>query len=337
MNFIKIFNMLDKGQTLEVVKVDINTDIEWKEFVRNQYNIFYDDKFLGYHKAFGKEINWHHLKIKIHGTNRVYAIITGNEDSETKTFNSCHGVSIGGFLWKQKINLVEYFQIIDVFKSYLKQNGFKKCTLTVPPFLYLTSRNEENDYALFKSGFKLTNVSITNVVDLDDFNHNKISYTVYKQVVKQQSEEISYEMIENTEKDDLQSLYELLRRDRELKGAIPTHTREELLYLKQVLPDNIRIFQALVNAELAGICVLFVINKNIILNFYLAASEKYKDSTVMKNLLLHTIEWSAEKNFLYYDIGTSDVNGKLLEGLFKFKKRFSAHGFLRKNFELNLE
>ena len=73
------------------------------------------------------------------------------------------------------------------------------------------------------------------------------------------------------------------------------------------------------------------------MNFYLAASEKYKDSTVMKNLLLHTIEWSAEKNFLYYDIGTSDVNGKLLEGLFKFKKRFSAHGFLRKNFELNLE
>ena len=72
------------------------------------------------------------------------------------------------------------------------------------------------------------------------------------------------------------------------------------------------------------------------MNFYLAAGEEYKDSTVMKNLLLRTIEWSAENGYKFYDIGTSDVNGKLLEGLFKFKKRFSAHGFLRKNFEINL-
>lgn len=329
--------MLDKGQELEVVKVDVSTDIEWKEFVRNQYNIFYDDKFLSYHGAFDKKINWHHLKIKIKGTNRVYAIITGAEDSDGSVFVSCTGVSFGGFLWKHKINLVEYFQLIKVFKEYLRTNGFKICRLTVPPFMYLTSRNEENDYALLKSGFVLKNVSITNVVDLDDFSHNKISYTVYKQVVKQQSEDFSYEMVEDVEKDKLHNLYDLLKRDRELKGAVPTHTREELLYLKKNMPDNIKIFQTSLNGELAGICVLFVINKNIILNFYLAAAEKYKDSTVMKNLLLHTIEWSAENEFLYYDIGTSDVNGKLLEGLFKFKKRFSAHGFLRKNFELNLE
>ena len=87
---------------------------------------------------------------------------------------------------------------------------------------------------------------------------------------------------------------------------------------------------------MAGICVLFVINKSIILNFYLAAAERFKDTTVMKNLLLHTIEWSAENSYEFYDIGTSDVNGKLLDGLFKFKKRFSAHGYLRKNFEINL-
>jgi hypothetical protein len=329
--------MLDKGQELEVVKVDINTDIEWKEFVRNQYNIFYDDKFLNYHNVFGKNINWHHLKIKIKGTNRVYAIITGAEDVESSAFISCTGVSFGGFLWKHKINLVEYLQLIDAFKKYLEENNFKVCRLTIPPFMYLTSHNEENDYALLKSGFDLKNVSITNVIDLDDFNHNKISYTVYKQVVKQQTEEFSHELIEDVEKDDLQNLYDLLKRDRELKGAVPTHSREELIYLKKSLPDNIKIFEAKSEGELAGICVLFVINKNIILNFYLAAAEKYKDSTVMKNLLLHTIEWSAENGFLYYDIGTSDVNGKLLEGLFKFKKRFSAHGFLRKNFELNLE
>ncbi|MBX7046688.1 MAG: GNAT family N-acetyltransferase [Ignavibacteria bacterium] len=328
--------MLDKGQSLEVVKCDIANDIEWKEFVRNQYNLFYDDKFLNYHNAFGKHFNWHHLKIKIKDTNRVYALITGTLENDGKTFVSCNGVSFGGFLWKHKINVVEFFQIIDAFKNYLRENKITQCRLTVPPFIYLTSRNEENDYALYKSGFEIKNVSITNIVDLDDFNHNKISYTVYKQVVKQQADEIEYELIENIEPDGLVDMYDLLKKDRELKNAVPTHTREELIYLKINLPESIKIFQAKINGKLAGICVLFVINKNIILNFYLAAAEEYKDSTVMKNLLLRTIEWSAENGYKFYDIGTSDVNGKLLEGLFKFKKRFSAHGFLRKNFEINL-
>lgn len=328
--------MLEKNQSLEVVQSDIESDIEWKEFVRNQYNIFYDDKFLKYHDVFNKKINWHHLKIKIKDTNRVYALITGCIDEDTNTFISCRGVSFGGFLWKNKINVVEYLQIVAVFKEYIKAKNIKHCSLTVPPFIYMTSRNEENDYALFKSGFNVKDVSITNIIDLDDFNHNKISYTVYKQVVKQQSDEIKYEVLEHIEPYSLVEFYSLLKNDRESKGAVPTHTREELIYLKNNLPDNIKIFQAKIEDELAGICVLFVINKNIILNFYLAASEKHKDTTVMKNLLLHTIEWSAENNYKYYDIGTSDVNGKLLEGLFKFKKRFSAHGFLRKNFEINL-
>ena len=199
----------------------------------------------------------------------------------------------------------------------------------------MTSRNEENDYALYKSGFNVKDVTITNIIDLEDFNLNKISYTVYKQVIKQHPDEINYEMIENIEPEGLVEFFDLLKRDRELKGAVPTHTREELIYLKNNLPENIKIFQAKINGDLAGICVLFVINKSIILNFYLAAAEEYKD-TVMKNLLLHTIEWSAENSYEFYDIGTSDANGKLLEGLFKFKKRFSAHGYLRKNFEINI-
>lgn len=327
--------MLEKDKKLEVVHSNIDTDIEWKEFVRNQYNIFYDDKFIKYHDVFDKKINWHHLKIKIKDTNRVYALITGCIDEETNTFISCKGVSFGGFLWKNKINVVEYLQILSAFKEYVISIGIKKCSLTVPPYIYLTSRNEENDYALYKSGFNVKDVTITNIIDLEDFNLNKISYTVYKQVLKQHPDEIRYEMIENIEPDGLVEFYNLLKKDRELKGAVPTHTREELIYLKNNLPENIKIFQAKINGDLAGICVLFVINKSIILNFYLAAAEEYKD-TVMKNLLLHTIEWSAENSYEFYDIGTSDANGKLLEGLFKFKKRFSAHGYLRKNFEINI-
>jgi len=328
--------MLEEGKYLEVVKADIETDLEWNEFVRNQYNLFYDWKFLKYNDVFNKNINWHHLKIKIKGTNKVFAIVTGCIDDEKKEYFSCKGVSFGGFLWKNKINLVEYLQLVNAFKKYLTVNGIKKCVMNLPPFFYQLSINEESEYALINSGFSLKNVSITNIVELKDFNISKLSSTVAKQVQKQPADVI-YEMIEGELKEgDLFEFYSVLKKDRELKGAVPTHTREELIYLKNNLPQQIKFFQSKINGELASICVLFVVNKNIILNFYLAGNEKYKDVHAVKALMFHTIEWSAKNNYMYYDVGTSDVNGKLLEGLFKFKKHFSGNGFLRKNFEINL-
>ncbi len=53
--------------------------------------------------------------------------------------------------------------------------------------------------------------------------------------------------------------------------------------------------------------------------------------------MLKTIEWSKENGYRYYDIGTSDTNEGLISGLFAFKKKFLANGFLRKTYELKLK
>ncbi|MBK8551812.1 MAG: hypothetical protein IPL53_12405 [Ignavibacteria bacterium] len=51
---------------IEVIKVeDIENEIEWKEFLRNQYNLFYDYRFNSYNDVFIKNINWHHLKFRM--------------------------------------------------------------------------------------------------------------------------------------------------------------------------------------------------------------------------------------------------------------------------------
>ena len=52
---------------------------------------------------------------------------------------------------------------------------------------------------------------------------------------------------------------------------------------------------------------------------------------------LETLKWAKENNYKYYDTGTSDSNGQLIEGLFAFKKNFLANGFLRKSFEIDLK
>ncbi|MGV8018873.1 MAG: GNAT family N-acetyltransferase [Ignavibacteria bacterium] len=102
------------------------------------------------------------------------------------------------------------------------------------------------------------------------------------------------------------------------------------------MSERVKLFTASVNGQIAGICTLFLVKNDVVLNFYLAADEEHKKDRVSDYLLYKTIEWSKLNNFRLYDIGTSNVGNELLQGLFDFKKKFMADGFLRKSYTLNL-
>lgn len=323
---------------IKVIKSDIKNDLEWLEFLRNQYNLFYDYKFLSYNDIFSKDINWHHLKFKTKINNKTISIINGCEDYEEnkKVFISCNGVSFGGFLWKKKSDVVDYIKVINAFKEYLRKLDFNHCRIHAFPYLYYVMPNEENEYALLQEGFRTTRNSITNIVDLSSFDFNSISETK-KRAIKKSINKIDVDIINAPiSNDSFREYYEVLLNDRDLKSVKPTHSLEELVYLKNHLKDEIILFSAKMDGKIVGICILFVINESVILNFYLAADDEYSKEGVSEFILYKSIEWAKQNNFKLYDIGTSDVNDKLSEGLFAFKKRFSAHGFLRKTFEIDL-
>ncbi|MEO8666165.1 MAG: hypothetical protein ABI462_11790 [Ignavibacteria bacterium] len=322
---------------IEVLKTDdIENEIEWKEFLRNQNNLFFDHKFISYNDVFEKNIRWHHLKFKDKELNKVVAVMIGCEinSGSDLTYVSCDGVSFGGFLWKKKIDLLTYLDIINEFKKYLGKNNFKYCVLRNPPFLYNKAANEETEYALLKSGFTVTNISISNIIDLEEFEFKKISETK-KRSIKKSSKDITVKIIdEKPDKSNFREYYNILLENRELKNVSPTHSFDELIYLKNKLKDEIILFAAYIESKLVAICVLFSINKDMILNFYLACDDKFKMEGVSEYILYKSIEWSKDNGYRYYDIGTSDTDGKLIAGLFAFKKKFLANGFLRKTYEL---
>ena len=196
--------------------------------------------------------------------------------------------------------------------------------------------NEETEYSLLKSGFEVTNISISNIIDLEEFEFKKISETK-KRSIKKSSDSIDVRIVEGKlDENNFKEFYNILLENRELKNVSPTHSMEELIYLRNHLEKEIILFAAYIGPELAAICVLFCINKDMILNFYLAGDDKYKADAVSEYILFKSIEWSKDNGFKYYDIGTSDTDGKLIEGLFAFKKKFLANGYLRKTFELKL-
>ncbi|MBK9331016.1 MAG: GNAT family N-acetyltransferase [Ignavibacteria bacterium] len=317
----------------EIIRVkNIDKDIEWNEFLRNQYNLFFDQRFISYNDVFKKKIKWHHLMFRPEGTNKILAVMTGCERDAAgkKYFVSCDGLSYGGFLWKRKTDLITYFEVIESFKIYLAENKFNSCIIRNPPFRYNNIPNEETDYALMKEGFDVTGISLTNIIDVRDFNFKKISGPK-KRSIKKSSSVINVELFEEEpDKKNFREFYDVLLRNRELKNVKPTHSFEELIYLKNKLENEIILFTAKIETELAAVCVLFKINSDMILNFYLAGDEKFKMNRVSEFLLYKSIEWSKENGYNYYDIGTSDMNGKLLKDYMHLRKNFSRMDFSEK-------
>ncbi len=321
---------------MEIIKTDISKSAEWDDFLSHEYNMFYDKRFLCYNDVFEKNIKWHHLLFR--EKNKVVAIIPGNEvtDKGVKSYISCDGVSFGGFLWRDKLKITDFLEAISGFREYLASRGFARCLIRNSPYIYHRNANEEYEYALILSGFNVTRYSITNIVDLKSFEFEKLK-NPKKRSIQKSAKIIAIDMIEdNITKDTLGDFYNILYSNRELKNVKPTHSLEELVYLKNVMKDRIKLFTAKIDGETAGICTLFLVKDDVVLNFYLAADEKHKKDRVSDYLLYKTIEWSKLNNFRLYDIGTSNVGNELLQGLFDFKKKFMADGFLRKSFTLNL-
>lgn len=323
---------------LFINKTEIDSDREWNNIISSNYNLFFDPKFLKYNDEFDKNIVWHHLTIKSKKKNKSLGIITGCVvfSEEDNKFLSCHGTSFGGFLWKEKLSVTDYIEAISVFTIYLKNSGFTHCILNNPPNLYNSDYNEEYEYALLENGFEITKDSITNIIKLTSFEYNKLSNPL-KRTIRNSAKNVSIEIMDNpVDTEKYERFYDILLQNRLMKNIKPTHSKEELIYLKRNLGNRIMFFSATVENVMCGICVLFIIKNDVILNFYLATDENYKKYRVADYLLFRTIQWSKENNFRLYDIGTSDVGGKLIEGLFNFKKKFKADGFLRKSFSKTL-
>lgn len=323
---------------IEVIRSDIERDLEWKEFLRNQYNLFFDFRFNSYNDVFNKNIKWHHVKFKDNETGKIPAIMIGceKEFNGKRTYVSCDGVSFGGFLWKKRTSLINYMDITSRFIKYLQENNFDKCIIKNPPFLYNKVPSEETEYALIKNGFNVSSISISNIIDLENFEFRKISEPK-KRSIRKSNKKTEVKILNREMSDsELKEYYTILLKNRELKNVKPTHSFEELKYLKKNLKNEIIMFSCLLDGNIAAVCILFSINKDMILNFYLADDENFKMERVSEFILYKSIEWAKENNYKYYDTGTSDSNGELIEGLFAFKKNFLANGYLRKTFELNI-
>jgi lipid II:glycine glycyltransferase (peptidoglycan interpeptide bridge formation enzyme) len=137
------------------------------------------------------------------------------------------------------------------------------------------------------------------------------------------------------ESDDWPAFYTLLQHNLKIRHNVqPTHTLKELVQLKALFPNKIRLFGAYWADKLVAGVVNFEVNRDVVLAFYISHSEEYQHLRAVNLLFYEIIKWCNQNTFKYLDFGIFTVNMEPNFGLGRFKENFGASGVFRDTFEL---
>lgn len=308
---------------------------EWDDFVDGSDNgtIFHKRKFLSYHPE-SRFID-HSLVVK--KNDKLFSVFPAVElNREGKRIISSHGgASYGGFVYNIDLNLKDAFDLVEGLIENAGKNKYDKIQITLPPIIYETKYSNYIDFALVKNGFNYLKREISSVVQLD-IEPEKLLYT-YRAEARTAVNKSKKKGIVIKECDNYDEYYEILKKNLKMRHNVtPTHTIEELKKIKNLFPDEVRLWGAFLGDKLiAGVCN-FSANPKVVLAFYISHDEDFQEYRAVNQLFFEIMKKYQDEKFRFLDFGIFTVNMDPNWGLARFKENFGARGIFRDTLYLDL-
>ncbi len=313
---------------MEIIEYNSEWKEKWDQFVLESNNgtMFHLQKFFDYHKP-GK-FNFNHLIFLEKGN--IIAVLPGSIINST-TFESPIGASYGSIVTKD-VKFSQAMEIVQTLIDYGKSKGWKEIVLTSAPRVYEKHPNENLDFAMLWLGFKYDLHYISSAIKLfpEEDIISRFQQTVRRNIRKTlKDENVKVEI-----NDRYDEFYPILVENKARHGVKPTHSYEDLLKLKELLPDNLKLFMVYYkNKPIAG-SSLFICNPIVTLCFYNMLLYEYEHLKPIHRVMYEVVKWSTENGYQYVDIGVSQDTKAANPmtpsmSLIDFKEKFDAKTVMR--------
>lgn len=317
---------------IEIRVHDFKNNDEWNSFVENSNNgtIFHHIDFLNYHN---EEIRNTYLFLKFYKGGNLIGIMPMSifESNEKKIAKSMQGASWGGLVYNYKTSIKYILEIVKVLLDYLKGIGVSEVWITPTPMSYFKEYNNYFEFSLYSNGFSLVERNNDLVLQLPE-STDKImeKFDSHCRTQTRKGLRIFKEYYMNT---TVENFYPILLDEKKRHGSIPTHTFENLKYLKNIFSNNIIFDVAFANDDSkVGICY-FVCNNNCVLTFYISQETKAIGKSGLNALIYKGMQRFVEKKIKYFDFGLVGSNSKIRNfGVADFKESFGARGIFRETY-----
>lgn len=317
--------------SIEIERYNDDFQDLWDEFVwqANNGTIFHTRKFLNYHPP--ERFEDHSLIFR--KENRVLALFpaTIRYEGHRRIITSHRGASYGGLVTKFNLSIKDAFALVERLIDYANANDFKGIELTPPPIIYLLRPSHYIDFALIKNGFGYRKREISSVIPLT-FDEAETLQTFSSESRRAVRRAVKLG-VRVRESEDYQEFYTILKKNLKMRHNVqPTHTLDELLLLKKIFPERIKLFGAYAKNELVAGVVTFDCNRRVVLAFYISHNEDQQQYRGVNYLFFEIIKWAIQNKFGHLDYGIFTVNMDPNWGLGRFKESFGAQGVFRDTF-----
>lgn len=308
---------------------------EWDDFVErsNSGTMFHMQQFLDYHPD-GKW-NWHHLMFREDG--RLVAVLPAGIGKDGALWSPT-GASYGSIVVADE-SFERCLHIVDAFIDYASAAGFTDAYLIPPPLIYTLNYSQHIEYAMLyrKATFELHYIS--HAIDL---KRGRDFLDYFDQTARKSVRKILRQgQITIRESDDYETFHKILVENKARHNTRPTHTLEDLLKLRELMPDKLRLNMVYQGEEPIAGSLLFLANRKVVLCFYNMLRYEFEHLRPIYLIMHETVRWAIENGYEWVDIGVSqdtkaDDPMTPSLGLIAFKERFDARGILRSTYHLDL-
>ena len=310
---------------------------EWEKFVLHSNNgtMFHRLKFLDYHEK--NKFNFYHLMFR--QGKKMVGVLPGGLNEGGKVFWSPVGASYGGVVtWDIPFELS--LNIVDSLLEFCNDKKFREIFLIPPPLIYSHNYSQHLEYAMLYRKFDFELHYISHAIHLR-YGNDFLKYfdkTARKSIHKILREKT----ITIRESEDYRTFNEILIKNKAKHDIKPTHSLEDMLLLKELLPENLRLLLVYFgDIPIAG-SLLFLCNSKVVLCFYNMLLYEYEYLKPVYLIMFETVRWAVENGYEWVDIGVSqDTKAENYMtpalNLIYFKERFDSRGFLRTTYHYSFE
>ena len=319
---------------MEIIFYNEEWKEKWDNFVLQSNNgtMFHLQKFFDYH-APGK-FNFNHLIFLEKG--EIVAVLPGSIIGNK--FESPIGASYGSIVTRD-IKFAKALEIVDTLLEFAKRNNINEFELTAAPTVYEDKPNQNLDFAMLWRGFKYQLHYISSAIKLNP-NEDiimKFDPTIRRNVRKSLKNPDIY--VEINERYD--EFYPILLENKARHNVKPTHSFDDLIRLKNLLPDNLKLFMVYYKGKPIAGSSMFFVNKTCALCFYNMLLYEYKDLKPIQRVMYEVVKYSTENGYQYVDIGVSQDTKATNPmtpsmSLIEFKEKFDAKTVMRNTLHIKL-
>ena len=319
---------------IEIVQYTSQQSEEWDSFVRESKNgtFLLERRFMDYHAH-----RFHDCSLMIYDDHLLVGLFPANVDSTTHVVYSHQGLTYGGLLLNTESTQLQTLQMMQAILLWLIDFLQARRLIYKPiPYIYSTCSAQEDLYALFRAGGRLTTRSVSSVVSMS--NPLRMRKLRLRGAVKAIDNGLYISRMTDEDWDMLKAFWDIL--DEVLfsrHNVYPVHSIDEMKLLMSRFPQQIKLFTVCKEQQVVAGCVVFI-TTNVAHIQYIAASDEGRQLGALDLLFRHLIN-ERFKQMAYLDFGISTENGGqwLNEGLIFQKEGFGGRAVCYDTYAVDLD